>query len=447
MRKIIFMTLLLSISGYGYAQDGTILLPRINKIVASDNSIVKIKQDDGTSSMELKSGNKSNYEIEDGVLSFEGIVNAVVRISNLNQIKAEDVSNITVEGGLSKGVEIVGKDASKIKVDGQLDKVVVEANDATNIKLEGKCNSLNITAHDASKVHGGMKSDYLVAKSYDVANIQIAGDKYVDTQINDQSNIEILKAPSVEGADTISLPDITPPEDVYVEGDIDMDKDVDKWNKKKLKWRPAQRVWAGFEMSVVGLSNELFEFQPNEQNPLWRLDQPSVSFHVNLLEHKFKLGTEYLKFVTGLGFQWDILRFKNDVTLVNSRDKVELLPSAFGTELKKNNLVLGQIQIPLLLNINTNPGNKYNFHIDGGVVVGYRFKQYQKQSVYTNYKTTIEQTTSSQFHQNPFDFSATVRLGIGDWSIFGMYDLASLYQKNEGPDLKSWNIGITIIPF
>lgn len=43
-----------------------------------------------------------------------------------------------------------------------------------------------------------------------------------------------------------------------------MDDNVEKWNKRKMKWWPAQRVWAGFEMSVVGLTNKFLDFQPNQ---------------------------------------------------------------------------------------------------------------------------------------------------------------------------------------
>ncbi|MCB0603308.1 MAG: outer membrane beta-barrel protein [Saprospiraceae bacterium] len=454
MKQLVFSTLILFLSMNMYAQsnpsDGANSkqdLSKFSKIVVNDNAIVTIKQDDGTPGIRDNNGKKLDLDVKNGVLNINGIKNVTIACSNVSQIEGNDVAQITVSGGLSKSVEIIGNDASKININATLENVVVEGNDATRIELSGSCKSLNIKTNDASLVEGDMTSDYLFGKSYDVSNIKIAGSKFVDTEINDQSNIEILKDPAVPEPAPSDIIEPKVPEDVYIEGNVDLDENIEKWNKKKMKWWPAQRVWAGFEMSIVGLSNKFLEFQPDQNHDLWKLDQPSVSFHVNLFEHKFKLGTEYLKFVTGLGFQWDVLRFKNDVTLNNTRDKVEILPSPYGSELKKNNLVLGQIQIPLLLNINTKPQSKYNFHIDGGVVVGYRFKQFLKQSVYTNYKTTIQQTSSAQFHQNPFDVSATVRLGVGEWSVFGMYDLASLYKKNEGPQLNVWNIGVTIIPF
>jgi len=450
MRQLIISSMLLLTSTWVIAQDIADKLPRINKVVSNDQASVIIEKDNGEASISYDKSENKPYRIKEGTLYVDGASNVVVRISNLNQLEANDASVVDVNGGLSNGFEIVGKDASSITVSGNMDKIVVETNDASSVYLNGECTSLNVKANDASVVSAGdMKASFVVAKSYDASSITVRGEKNIDTQINDMSNIEILKEAMDDMPDSVSITEheVEPNADVYAEGDLQFGKEMDKWNRKKLKWRPDQRVWAGFELSMTGLTNELFKFQPDADHNIWTIEQPSVSLHLNLFEKKFRLGTEYLKLVTGLGFQWDILRLKEDVKLLNTKDNVQIVPSEFGDDLKKNNLVLGQIQVPVLLNINTNPGSKRNFHIDGGVVVGYRFKQRLKQEISTSYKTDIESKTKSQFHQNPFDFSATVRLGIGSWSVFGMYDLATLYKKNEGPQLNVWNIGVTVIPF
>lgn len=448
MKQAIISTILIFASIGMYAQSQFTKLPRINKVITQDNAIVTIVEETvGNSGISISSGNKEGYRIKEGNLYIDGNISAIIAVTNLNQIEVNDVSVVTVTGGFAKGFEVISNDASRITINGTMDNVVLDANDASYVTLKGSANSLNVKANDASKVDGDMLAKHIFAKSYDVSNITVYGDKYVDTEINDQSKIEILKNPSSVDADSSAI-DIQQMDNDDNDQDTDkISKEVEKWNKKKIKWRPNQRVWSGFEMSVAGHSNKVFQFQPDNQNNLWTIEQPSVAFHLNLFEHKFKLGTEYLKFLNGIGFQWDVLRLKNDVTLTNARDKVEMNYSQYGSDLKKNNLILGQIQVPLLLNINTKPGSKYNFHIDGGVVVGYRFKQVQKQEIAIDYKTDINQNIKSQFHQNPFDFSATVRLGIGEWSIFGMYDIASIYKKDEGPQLHGWNIGVTLVPF
>ncbi len=436
-----------------FGQENIDKLPRINKIVVNDGTIVSISNDNGEPSITYTDQGPKPYRVKEGVLFLDGANTIGVTVSNLSQLEVNDASMVTVVGGTAKGFEIVTNDASVTAVDCNLDKVVVVSNDGSTISLSGSCTSLNISSNDASVVSAGdMRAEYVVAKSYDASSVIVNGVRNIDTQINDNSNIEILKEANENMMDSVRIIEreieIENEEDEYMEeGDLNFGKDMEKWRKKKLKWRPDQRVWSGIELSLVGLSDKVFEFGVSEEDKLWKVDQPSISLHLNLFEHKFKLGTEHLKFVSGFGLQWDFLRLKEDVGLLNTKDNVQAYLIAGNQELKKNTLVLAQMQIPLLLNINTNPGSKRNFHIDGGVIVGYRFAQHLNQEYDLAYKTEVENNVKSQFHQNPFDFSATVRLGIGSWSVFGMYDLGTLYKKDEGPGFKVWNVGLTIIPF
>ncbi|MBK8843760.1 MAG: outer membrane beta-barrel protein [Saprospiraceae bacterium] len=457
MKQLFISTMLMLVMQLAYGQDNTDKLSRITKIVTNDPSTVTIDSDNGEASIAYSQETAKPYRVKEGVLFIDGANEVRITTSNLSQLETNDASTAVVNGGLSNGFEVIGNDASSVAIYASLNKVVVQSNDASSISLSGTCSSLNVVANDASTVQAGdMKAEFVVAKSYDAATIIVTGITNIDTQINDESNIEILRDAISDMADSVNIVE----REVEVEGgseadiyngddDLNFGKDMDKWSKKKLKWRPNQRVWAGIELSMVGFSDKVFEFGTSDADNLWKIDQPSVSLHINLFEHKYKLGTDYLKFVSGLGFQWDFLRLKEDVTIINSKDKVDIVAYPNGQELKKNTLILGQIQIPLLLNINTNPGSKRNFHIDGGVVVGYRFKQQLNQEFNSSssYKTQVETKIKSQFHQNPFDISGTVRLGIGNWSVFGMYDMASLYKKDEGPGFKVWNVGVTVIPF
>lgn len=447
--------MLVFVMQFAFGQQNIDKLSRINKIVVNDRSSVTISADNGEPSISYEEQGSKPYRVKEGVLFLDGASSIEVTVSNLSQLEVNDAATVAVNGGTAKGFEVVTNDASTTNVDCNLDKVVVVTNDASTISLTGSCNSLNITSNDASMVSAGeMRAEYAVAKSYDASSIIVNGVKNIDTQINDMSNIEILKEANDDMEDSTRIIqreieiDTEDNEDVYVEeGDLNFGKDMDKWSKKKLKWRPDQRVWSGIELSMVGLSDKAFDFGVSEDDELWKIEQPSVSLHINIFEHKFKLGTEHLKFVSGFGLQWDFLRFKQDISLLNTKDSVQAVLISGNQEIKKNTLVLAQMQIPLLLNINTNPGSKRNFHIDGGVVVGYRFAQRLNQEFDQPYKTDVETKVKSQFHQNPFDFSATVRLGVGSWSVFGMYDLGSLYKKDEGPGFKVWNVGLTIIPF
>ena len=452
MKQLIISSMLLFVMQWGIGQQNIDKLPKINKVVSNDQSTVNISSDNGEASITYDKTDGKPYRVKEGVLYIDGVNSVSINLSNLNQVESNDASSMNLSGGMSKGFEAVANDASMLNIDGDLDKVVAQSNDAATINLSGSCSSLNVTSNDAASINaGGMKSAYVVAKSYDVSNVTVYGQKNIDTQINDQSNIEILKEANENAEEGMEITEneveIENEGDVYMEeGDLQFGKDMEKWGKKKLKWRPDQRVWSGIELSMVGFSDKFGSFSVADADKLWKIEQPSLSIHLNLVEDKFKLGTEYIKLVTGVGFQWDILRLKEDINLINTRDSVTAVLSTFG-ELEKNTLVLGQLTIPCLLNFNTKPGSKKNFHIDAGIVMGIRFKQRQKQEISTSYKVDSESKVKSQFHQNPIDFTGTVRLGIGSWSVFGMYDLATLYKKNEGPQLNVWNVGVTIVPF
>ncbi|HMT77371.1 MAG TPA: hypothetical protein PKA44_06635, partial [Saprospiraceae bacterium] len=221
MKQLIFSTLILFLSMNMYAQSNSSEganskqdLSKFSKIVVNDNAIVTIKQDDGTPGIRDNNGKKLDFDVKNGVLNINGIKNVTIACSNVSQIEGNDVAQITVSGGLSKSVEIIGNDASKININATLENVVVEGNDATKIELAGSCKSLNIKTNDASLVEGDMTSDYFFGKSYDVSNIKIAGSKFVDTEINDQSNIEILKDPAVPEPAPSDIIEPKVPEDV-----------------------------------------------------------------------------------------------------------------------------------------------------------------------------------------------------------------------------------------
>ena len=51
----------------------------------------------------------------------------------------------------------------------------------------------------------------------------------------------------------------------------------------------------------------------------------------------------------------------------------------------------------------------------------------------------------NSFYLQPFKFDGMVRIGYSIINIFGTYSLNTLFQKNRGPELSAWTIGITLI--
>lgn len=446
MKQLTFFALCLMLAFNASGQETTESLPKIMKISIQDAAKVRIVggTEEGRITFE---GSIKPYKVRNGVLEIGNNAKVTIEIGNLNQVEMEDASKLTMEGGAGKGFELIVNDVSQANIDADLENVSVESNDASSVDIRGTAKSLHVNANDASSVRAGeLKADVVIARSYDAAYIKVKAVKSIDTQINDVSRIETIRSPDPSRVDStvIEVNDIK----ITIEDESKKDTSYDMdWDKKKIKWRPRSRIWAGFEMSIVGLSEEAFGFKVNARDSLWKIDQPSVSLHLNFFEHRFKLGTEYLTLLTGLGYQVDFLRLQENVNLVNSAQGVNIQRVDNIPEYKKNTLLLQQLNIPVLLNINTSPGTKKNFHIDGGVIIGYRFKQTQVQKWDESFKTEVEMKARSNYHQNQFNLAGTVRLGFNGWSVFGIYGLNDLYKKDKGPDFNVWNIGVTLIPF
>ena len=59
----------------------------------------------------------------------------------------------------------------------------------------------------------------------------------MDTEINDQSNIEILKTLLSLSLYLLILFEPNVPEDVYIEGNVDLDENIEKVEQeRKMKW-------------------------------------------------------------------------------------------------------------------------------------------------------------------------------------------------------------------
>jgi len=399
-------------------------------------------------------------------LKIKGIEDATIVLKDLKKIDADGSAHVEVDADNFRSLKIETEGVASVKLSGSVDSLWIKSDDGSSVDLSGNCKFLKANIADAANVNAKeMSADYVWAVAEDAGNGEFQ--KFDRKSVSDVARLsdgetEITgQIPPVPPAPPAPPAPPVPPAPpggrmhdsddadgfIYSDGDDDADHDdsdhddMEKWKMKLLK----RRVWAGLELSLTGFTNDLFEFQPNAANKILTIDQPAFGLHINVFEQSFKLGTEYLRFVTGAGFQINYMQFKNPgIQIQNTPDRVVFTDSQQNN--KRNTLRLSQFTVPALLNINFNPGRK-NFHIDFGVLGNIRLKQNQ---VITNeelYKTKTETSVTSKFHQNTFGLAGTARIGFSSWSIFGIYDLTSLYQKNEGPDIRTWNIGITLVPF
>ncbi len=105
------------------------------------------------------------------------------------------------------------------------------------------------------------------------------------------------------------------------------------------------------------------------------------------------------------------------------------------------------INVPLLLEFNTNKKAKKSFHFAVGVIAGYRLSSRVKQ-IYELAGRTYKNKVSDDYNLNPFKYGATVRIGYGKFNVFATYSLSTLFEQNAvAPQLYPFTVGVTLVHF
>lgn len=116
---------------------------------------------------------------------------------------------------------------------------------------------------------------------------------------------------------------------------------------------------------------------------------------------------------------------------------------------KKYKLATGWLEAPLELRFSSNPAtpNKsYKFAL--GVKIGTLLNAHTKGRTWQNKDggTLIEYTekqASKRFY-NTKRFTASARVGYGVFSLFGSYQLNTLFKTGVAPDIRPYTIGLTL---
>ncbi|MDD2982034.1 MAG: outer membrane beta-barrel protein [Crocinitomicaceae bacterium] len=217
---------------------------------------------------------------------------------------------------------------------------------------------------------------------------------------------------------------------------------LDGEKEKEAKWSVNQ--WRGIEMGVNGLfTSSDFGINNDPNNVYLELDYgKSLMFNLNLFEYNTRLGTEKLRFYTGLGFRFNRYAFKssnatlsyNDTTIYNSMDSLK--------SFDKNYLNVSYLSMPLFFTFMPGKDPDKSFHISAGAIVNYRIGSRIKQK-YSSEDQNRKNIEKGHYHLNPFLIDASVRAGVGNFTVFANYGLNSLFESNKGPDYKPFSMGLS----
>ncbi|MDR0824260.1 MAG: hypothetical protein LBN74_04150 [Prevotella sp.] len=197
------------------------------------------------------------------------------------------------------------------------------------------------------------------------------------------------------------------------------------WKKKKH----LNPHWAGLGMGFMNYSDI-----PNGGLKI----SESHNFTVNLIDFHKQLGRSNWLIVSGIGTEWSRYHFDENAALTKIDKTAVFQPAPDGINYKSTKLLAYYVTIPLLLEYQTS-----GFHISGGIV-GF-FKYYSKSQVKYNVDNEkIVKNMGRDLNIRPVDMKLRLQVGIRDVSVYGYYSPFSMFDKDKGPDMKTYMIGVMV---
>ncbi len=278
---------------------------------------------------------------------------------------------------------------------------------------------------------------------YSAAAILLLGQSFAqetpeETSKSDTSRTKVGKVEFVTIKDrlvSINFPAGVPPDTTFTINDtIDASPSEEEAERNEAHWK-------GIEVGVNMLLND-HQTTSFDNNPYWEND-PAKSFYINLnfIERKFDIYKNYVGITTGLGFNFMQFGLQNNYIIQSNKDSVYAIEDTVYSY-SKNKLKACYLQIPLLLEFNTNQDSDKSVYLAAGVIGGLRLSSKTKRVGDLN-GNTFDSKVKGVYNLSPFKLDATVRVGYADWGIFANYSLIPLFATGKTVEVHPFTVGLT----
>lgn len=178
-------------------------------------------------------------------------------------------------------------------------------------------------------------------------------------------------------------------------------------------------------------------------------------YDIRILKSRFS-------FVPGIGLSLERYKFKKLRTLRHDADNLlalytprEAEANSFDlVDVRKSMLVTNYVDVPLDLRYSSKPDDPgRSFKISVGARIGYMYDSFNKYK-YKQDGEIKKMKDNQDFNLTKFRYGVSTKVGIGNFSIFGYYNLTNLFQDGEGPylnsvkkDFPTYTVGISLSSF
>jgi hypothetical protein len=161
--------------------------------------------------------------------------------------------------------------------------------------------------------------------------------------------------------------------------------------------------------------------------------------------YDFPIGKSNFSFAAGIGIGTSTLYLKDQqlsLTDTGANAQAAFIPET--KDYKKYKFSSTFLEAPFELRYFGNKNNRnVGFKAAIGLRVGTLLAVHTKGRYAVDGSKVIEKETSKRFFEN-WRYAGTVRLGWGNFSIIGAYNLAGVFKEGKGPDVTPYSVGLCI---
>ncbi len=172
----------------------------------------------------------------------------------------------------------------------------------------------------------------------------------------------------------------------------------------------------------------------------------SMSFGINFLQYDIGLQRhkKNIGLVTGIGWTVNNYRFDSQYILTTDENNNTIGSTVTDKTIRKNKIVCSYIQIPLMFEAQI-PSDirRSKAHISAGVYGGFKIGSHTK----VVYEGKEKNKSRDNINLNPFQYGFMFQVGYNIIKLYATYNLSPLFERNNGPELYPFSIGITLLTF
>jgi len=216
----------------------------------------------------------------------------------------------------------------------------------------------------------------------------------------------------------------------------DDDDDNDSFKRIKTRWL----------MLDIGINSFLQDgkFGVSGDESVLELNA-GKSFDFNLYVFKQRIGIiqNHVNLMYGLGFDFSNYGFAQNIQLDKNTNPLTVTTLPDDVELKRNKLHTTFVNVPLMINFETNRKKSKSFRASAGVYAGVLLGGKTKQKDNDGDVTKIK----DDFNVNRFRYGVRGEIGVGPINFFANYSLTPMFNEGLGDNLQPLTVGLSVIPF